>query len=138
MKTMTRNLMIAAAALAITAASVWAQPLKADIPFAFRAGSTVLAPGTYRVEVQGASSLVYLQNVDTRRTVALLPGTGGDVAKEWKAKGDPVLVFECGAGRCALIRMWSGPGYPSLSIPHGASGGDHAPLTLIRLVRASN
>ena len=52
MKSMTTNLMIAAAALAITSGVASAQQYHADIPFAFRAGNATLAPGRYAVAIK--------------------------------------------------------------------------------------
>ncbi len=50
MKKLTTKLMIAAAALVVAAGAASAQTMKAEIPFAFRAGDKVMAAGTYRVE----------------------------------------------------------------------------------------
>ena len=51
MKSLTTNLMLAAAALIVVAGSASAQVMTAEIPFAFNANGAHLAPGTYRLTV---------------------------------------------------------------------------------------
>jgi hypothetical protein len=136
MKNTTKKLTIAAAFLAVATAVASAETLKADIPFAFRAGDSVMSPGAYSVKVDPANHLVTLSSYDTRQTAMLIPSGIGDAAKAWRAKGEPVLAFECGIGKCTITQVWTGSAHPAYSLPH--RGGEHAPLTLIRLVRTGN
>ncbi|HTS60478.1 MAG TPA: hypothetical protein VMH28_00565 [Candidatus Acidoferrales bacterium] len=139
MKTTMKQLMVAAAVLALAAGAATAQTLKAEIPFSFTAGGKVMAPGSYDVRLKDVDNLVTLSNFEARQSAMLLPGGRSTPAKEWRAKGDPVLVFECGAGRCSLIRLWAGGGNMALSIPHHNPGREEqASLTLIPMTRAAD
>jgi hypothetical protein len=139
MKTNTTKLMIATALLTLATGVASAQVLQAEIPFAFRVGSKVMAPGTYTVRVDGQRhNLVILSNFASKNSAIVLPIGPAEVPKEWKAKGDPAMSFECGVGRCELARMWTGYGDPALSFPHHNLGRDErASVTEIKLVRAS-
>jgi len=138
MKTTSSKIMKAAALAILAAGAASAQSLKGEIPFTFSAGKSVLPAGTYRVEVKTANQMVILSNSDAKKNVILLSTEQGVAAKEWKAKGDPVLAFECTAGHCALVRLWTGYESPVLSIPHRSSDRKElASLTLIPMVRAA-
>ena len=138
MKTTATKLMIAAAILAVTAGVASAQAMKAEVPFAFRAGNTVLPAGDYRIDVQGNHRIVTLSNFDAKQTIMLLPAGGATAPKDWRTKGDPVLAFECGAGRCSLVQLWTGDSRDALSFPHPKlAGNEQAMIMLIPLTRAS-
>jgi hypothetical protein len=109
MNSLTMNCMIAVAALAVTAGSASAQVLRAEIPFAFRAGNTLMAPGAYDLNMAVSPSRTYflLRNAETRRSVMLANFNVGDVTKSWKAKRLPTLGFECVDARCALRELWT-------------------------------
>ena len=139
MTTAIKQLNIMAAVLVLAAGTASAQTLNAQIPFAFTAGGKVLPRGAYEVQVKNANSLVTLSNFEARQGAMLLPSNRSDAGSEWRAKGDPMLVFECGVGRCALIRLWTGGGNPALSVPHRNLGREeHASLTLIPMTRAAD
>jgi hypothetical protein len=136
MKTTTTKLMIATALLALATGVASAQALQANIPFAFRVGNKVMAPGNYRVSVQ-ADRLVILSNYEARSTALLTPTSTGDPAKAWKAKGDPVMSFECGVSRCELNQIWTGDS-AALHFSHRSLGPEQrAAITEIRMVRAT-
>ena len=139
MKSMTTKLMMTAAALAIATAVAPAQTFKAEIPFAFQAGGKTMAPGTYLVDAKYAQSkMVILANYAAKQTAIAMSGPMTDPAKAWTAKGDPVLSFECGVGRCALARLWTGSDEPVMTFPHRGPGRDeHASYTEIRLTKAN-
>jgi hypothetical protein len=139
MKSMTTQLMMTAAALAIATAVAPAQTFKAEIPFAFQAGGKTMAPGTYLVRADYAKSkMVTFANSDSRKSMMVLSGPATDPAKAWTAKGDPVLSFECGVGRCALARLWTGSVEPVMTFPHPAPGrNEHASYTEIRLTKTN-
>jgi hypothetical protein len=134
MSSRTKRLVFAAAALAIATGVASAQALNVSVPFAFRLGHQIMAPGDYRVVVGGGNQLVTISNFAAKQSAAILPNARTDAAKEWRAAGAPVLAFECGASRCALTQLWAGGESPALSIPHRSPGGE-AVLTLIRMVR---
>ena len=68
MKSLTTNLMIAAAAL-FAAGAVSAQTMTADIPFAFQAGGKVMAAGTYRVDLRGPTATVVIRDAKYKAVV---------------------------------------------------------------------
>ena len=115
MKNFTTKLMIAAAALAVAAGVASAQNMKADIPFAFRVAGTTMAPGSYRVEMNGAGGTIHIVQANGKYSVQALPLTRLEGGKE----GDAKLVFRCGTGTCSLLQAWSGDGGRaySFSIP---------------------
>lgn len=138
MKSMTTKLMVAAAALAIATSAAVAQPLKAEIPFAFRAGGKVMAPGTYTVRVYSEHHYLIISNYETKQHSIMGLGSPTDAKKEWVAKGNPVLAFECGTGRCELSRMWTGTAAPAMAFPHRGLGRDErASMVEIRLSKAN-
>jgi hypothetical protein len=129
--------MIATALLALATGVASAQALQANIPFAFRVGNKVMAPGTYRVQVSSGPRLVILSNYEAKATAILAPTSTGDPSKEWKAAGAPMLSFDCGASRCELNRLWTGDA-PALNFMHRNRGPEQrAVVTEIRLVRAA-
>jgi len=104
MKTLTTNLMIAAAALAVAAGTASAQAMKADVPFAFQTGRATLPAGTYQISMDAGRAIVSIQNGDRTAHVYLLPTSRVGETKV----SDPKLVFSCVAGHCALSEAWSG------------------------------
>jgi hypothetical protein len=110
MKNLMTNCILAAVALAVMAGSASAQILKADIPFTFHAGKTLMLPGTYEVNLGASATRSYflLRNVDTNTAVLLAAYIRTDIPKEWQAEGSPKVAFECTDGRCILRNLWSG------------------------------
>lgn len=138
MKSMTTKWMITAAALAIASGVASAQTLKADIPFAFRAGEKVMAPGNYTIRVSSEHHYLVISNYETKQHSMLPTGVPGDPNKAWAAKGEPVMSFECGVGRCELTRLWTGPGTSALSFGHRSLGRDeNASVIEVRLSKAN-
>ena len=112
MKKLTTRFMIAAAALVVGAGAASAQigmTITAQIPFEFRVGNQILAPGTYAVDrlVQSSAPVFRLWNARLRRSAILLPQAKVDPQTGW-AEGSPKLVFACTSGSCALAQLWSG------------------------------
>ncbi|HTS65202.1 MAG TPA: hypothetical protein VMH28_24435 [Candidatus Acidoferrales bacterium] len=135
MKNLTSKLMITAAAVAMVTGVASAESLKADIPFAFRAGGKVMAPGTYRVTTSDAKHYVVLANFAAKDSVIAVPVAQTNPPK---SGNDPVITFDCGRGPCELVRLWTASGYPALKFSHSKSGStEQASLTEIRLVRAN-
>jgi len=110
MKNLMTNCIMTVAALAVTGGSASAQVLKADIPFTFRAGKTLMAPGTYEVklDISNTRSFFMLRNTEARTSVLLANFNQGDVTPDWKAKGLPTLGFECVNAHCVLRELWTG------------------------------
>ena len=126
MKSLMTNCIIAVAALAVAAGSASAQTLKADIPFTFRAGKTLLTPGTYklRMAVSTNRDFLVMQNEDTGASVMLPTFIRGDASKNLKAKGLPALVLVCHDARCVLSELWTGGEASSYYFPTPNLGHD--------------
>jgi hypothetical protein len=110
MKKLTTSLLIATAALVVGAGAASAQTMRAEIPFEFRAGNQVMAPGTYQIEgLQSVTGtpIFRLLNVNSGGSIALLAQAPVDPEKGWAA-GSPKLAFACTSGSCALAQLWSG------------------------------
>ena len=138
MTNFTTRMMIAAATLVVAAGSASAQGLKAEIPFAFRAGSVMMAAGTYQVKVdtlQSGHPFFRIGSVDGERVVLLAGTTPRDPKKEWAAAGKAVLSFECGIGRCALAEIWTGPERSSYAVPRPKLGKDEPTRTAVVVMR---
>jgi len=109
MTNFTTRMMIAAATLVVAAGAASAQTLKAEIPFTFRAGDTVMEAGSYQVSrISQQSGTPVFQLRDAARAILLMPVASGDANKSWVAKGKPVLSFECGPNHCSLAAIWTG------------------------------
>ena len=128
----------AAASWAPLAISANAQTLTAEIPFAFRAGSTGMSAGNYEVGLvsHAANHIVLVKNTQTKQTVLIGNVAGTDPMKTWRAAGTPKLAFECVENRCVLREIWTGDG-PALKINSPKPGPDEAiRLTEIRMTRS--
>jgi hypothetical protein len=109
MNKLTTRFMIATAALVVTAGVASAQMMTASIPFEFRAGDRVMAPGTYRIDSSRLTGtpIFQLSNVNAGGSIALLAQAPVSPRKGWAA-GNPKLLFACTSGSCALAELWSG------------------------------
>ena len=114
MTNFTKNLLVAAAALAVAAGAASAQPLQADIPFAFEVNGNVLSAGTYRVDHISNLGHVY-RFMGGQESAIVLAASEHDAQKAWKAAGNGKLAFECGPNRCVLVELWDGTGRPATS-----------------------
>jgi len=121
MKRFATKTFVMTAVLAACAAGASAQSMKAEIPFTFRAGGAVLAAGTYRIDVSIAdNSVVHLRNMDTRKSVMVMPQYRHDVDKN-VAAGAAKLWFACGGSSCVLTTVWNGSGASALVVGSPAS-----------------
>lgn len=127
MKNFGMKLMIAAAALVAVAGSASAQVLKADVPFAFRVGNTLMEPGTYKVDLKGPAGTLWITDRSGKDQAVALPTARLDGAT-W---GDAKLVFACGTGGCSLRQAWSGD--PSYAYAFRISDRSETYLRVIRL-----
>jgi len=133
MKRFTMKSLVVTAALAAAAVSASAQSLSAEIPFNFRAGDAVLAAGTYRIHVGSADfSLVRISNMDTGKSVVLVPRYQRDVDKN-AASGAAKLWFECTGSSCVLNSLWNGAGSTALVIGGGARRKEVAEIRVVNL-----
>ena len=113
-KKLTTRFMVATAALVVAAGAASAQTrltMTAQIPFEFRAGNQVMAPGTYQVDnlnTQSAIGVFRLLDVHSHQTIAVVPQAPVNPQKTWVADGHPKLVFACISGSCALAELWDG------------------------------
>jgi hypothetical protein len=129
MKKLTTKVMIAVAALVVAAGAVSAQPqttMTAQIPFEFRAGNQVMAPGTYRVDsldIGSSTKIFRLLDVNLRRSIVVLPQAQVDPEKR-TVPGRPGLVFACIDGRCVLAELWAGTESYAYTFRHPKLGKD--------------
>ena len=103
--------MMFAAAAAVSAAPALAQNmnLKAEVPFAFHAGSSVLPAGTYRImqESGATSGVIYtLKNLASEKSILVVANSR--VYSKGGAVKPPQMVFQCGREECALSEIWGG------------------------------
>ncbi len=91
MKKLTTKFMIATAALVVAAGAASAQIMTASIPFEFRAGNRVMAPGTYRVDAFTAESAHRSSGFGTRTQAgrqSLLAQAPVDPRKAMDSRGE--------------------------------------------------
>jgi hypothetical protein len=126
MNKLTMRFMIATAALVVVAGVASAQTMTASIPFEFRAGDRVMAPGTYRIDSSQLSGapLFHLSNVHSGGSIVLLAKAPVDPRKGWAEEGNPRMVFACTSGSCALAELWAGSGSPAYTFRGPKLGND--------------
>ena len=127
MTNFTTRMMIAAATVVVAAGAASAQTLKAEIPFAFRAGKTVMSAGTYEVSKlnQGSGSPLFrVRDEQAKNAIALMPQAAADPTKAVAESGKPAMVFECVASRCALSGIYYGPNTAMYQIRQGDLGNE--------------
>ena len=120
MKTLTINAIFAVAALTVAAAGASAQTYKAAVPMSFQAGDKLMPAGSYDIRVTmnaTGKSMLAVRNTDTHAAALLFPLPGNDVPKAWRAKGLPVIAFNCTAGSCSVSRMWDGSNSSTFEFP---------------------
>jgi hypothetical protein len=109
MKRLTIQSMFAAALVVLAAGSASAQTLKADIPFPFAVGSSMMTAGTYhvRVDPSGLGRFVIFQNAATKKS-AIVTVSAATAPNDWRTRGDAVVQFQAADGRYVLRQMWPG------------------------------
>jgi len=119
MKRFATKSLVMAAALVAVAVGASAQSMKAEIPFAFRAGGAVLAPGSYRVSVSSRAnnSVIHLTSRDTNKSILILSLYKSDVSNP---AGDPKLWFACAGGNCVLTSVWNGEDHSAMVVGYPA------------------
>lgn len=128
MKSLTTRIMIVAAAL-VTAGAASAQGMRANVPFAFHAGNTVLAAGAYQVDFRGLGGAVTIRDATHNTVVMAMPVTHID------RKGESAkLVFTCAHDACSLVQAWSGNSGSGLQFKAPKSDpAEETSLTVVRL-----
>jgi hypothetical protein len=134
MKNLTKNMMIAAAALMVAAGVAGAQTLKAEIPFGFRAAGTAMTAGSYRLDRNnsGGTEIFRLINVDTHRSTLAVPY----LDSTRKPAGVATLTFECSGTDCTLATVAVGDGR-AYGIPRPKKGSEETHVAVIRAVLAN-
>jgi hypothetical protein len=135
MKRLTVHSLVAAAALTVAAGSASAQMLKAEIPFTFRAGEAVMAPGAYQVTVTQTSGFRHylLRNTDTGKGALMIAAYPGIAPPAWRADGLPRISFQCAGARCVLRQLWEGYGGPTYNFS-GPKLGSEEPVRTAEIV----
>ena len=133
MKHSTTKMTIAAAALMVAAGAASAQTMKANVPFAFRTGNSVMQAGTYRVSMNSSERVVLIQNEASQKATYLL--ASARLGDGWKGAGDAKLVFSCRVDDCTLIQAWSGNPSVAFALPHSKDRDSDATLFTIHLRR---
>ena len=108
MKTLTTQILFAAAALTAVAMVAPAQTMKAEIPFAFSAGPYTMRPGSYDLTMAEGSRHITLRNDDTGKSSMLISLTELEAPHSARNRGAR-LRFDCASGRCVLREIWSAP-----------------------------
>ncbi len=111
-----KTTLAAAGMLMITGLASAQTRLRAEVPFAFRAGEKMMQPGTYfidRVEGPAGNSLYRVLNTDLRESAVIMARAAYDPKKEWEADGLARLAFSCVADHCALSSLWEGQSRPA-------------------------
>jgi len=133
MKNLTKNMMIAAAALVVAAGVAQAQTIKAEVPFSFRAAGTVMPAGEYWVNVNstaGGTPIFKVTNRDANRSIVTMPYSASErVPANYEAS----LTFECSGANCALVKVAPGTGH-SYQIHSPKLGGNED--TRVAVIRA--
>jgi len=133
MTNFTKNLLIAAAALTLTASVVSAQTLKAEIPFTFAVSGKVLTAGAYQINAASATKIVSVRGIETRDSALTVKGPSADPRPEWKADHQARLVFECDSSLCTLIKMYNGDdAVYNLSHPKSSAMGTRIAVIVMR------
>ncbi len=105
------NTLLAATAFVAAAGIASAQSMEANIPFAFQAGRTTFAAGTYRVQLQRSNSgnrMIRIAGKQPKTQMLAYGYAEGSAKTAWAESGNPVLLFHCGGGKCSLTDVWIG------------------------------
>lgn len=122
MKTLTIKMTIATAALLVAAGAASAQALTAEIPFAFRAGTANLTPGSYRLidsHTTGVHHLVMTELVSGRSIQVIAPAAIPQ--RSDPSYGEAKLVFRCTGPDCSLKTVYMGTAGGVLDVPTWSS-----------------
>lgn len=134
-KLVTRVLVIGAALAGVIAVQAQDKVVKADVPFSFYIGSTVMPQGEYRINEAANGSNLWVTSRHAVRGATAYNITGKSENEEAR------LVFNCYSGDCFLSQVWLGGGRTGAGIPRSArekelaKSGVSPVLAVIRLVQ---
>ena len=101
-----RNVLLALAALLITAGSAYARSFKFQVPFQFTIDKMVMPAGYYWIESSDVSRSVIIQGSD--RQTASKSFFNSDTVESLDAQYKAKLIFHCYSGSCFLSQVWTG------------------------------
>jgi len=137
MKSLTKKLMFAAAALVVgSSAAMAADVVVFTIPFAFQAAGKTMTPGTYEVRSVNSAAYFTLSNARSGESVYVNARGPHDPKKEWTAQNLGVMQFACGDNGCTMTELWTGDGQAARYISN--PGVPDGKSTHLALIRASN
>ena len=123
--------MVAAAALTVAAVGASAQVLQADVPFSFGGVAGRQNPGSYQVTID-SNYMVHFRNLETHEQRLAIPMSLSDPQKDWRSTAMPRLVFQCAAGGCDIVGLWTGGDAPALNF-HRPKASPDARIAMIPL-----
>jgi hypothetical protein len=132
MRSFMKNTWMVAATLVVAAGTTSAQTLTAEIPFAFQAGSAMMAPGTYTVTATHSGNQM-LRISRFRGQTSLFLVLQSDAPKAWVAEHKPKISFTCVERLCTLASVWDGESRDALVINSGARNRELAGATIVTL-----
>jgi hypothetical protein len=103
---MRKHLLFVFASLFLAAGTVHAQSvtLKADIPFDFVVGNTIMHAGTYTIQpLTTNGSVVQLRSLDLKDSMLLAPSASASD----RAQHENKLVFQVADGKYFLWQIWT-------------------------------
>jgi len=103
---MKKHLLFVFASLLLAASTVHAQsvPLKADIPFDFVIGNTILHAGTYTIQpLNTDESVILLRSLDRKDGMLIAPCASASDRTQHETK----LVFQVADGKYFLWQIWT-------------------------------
>jgi hypothetical protein len=103
---MKKHLLFVFASFFLVAGSVHAQsvPLKADIPFDFVVGNTIMHAGTYTIQPLNVDgSVVLLRSLDLKDGMLIAPSASASD----RAQHENTLVFQIADGQYFLWQIWT-------------------------------
>jgi hypothetical protein len=103
---MSRQVLLALAALLIAAGSAYAQSPKFNVPFQFTIDKMVMPAGNYSIKSASDSDpMLIIQGLDSeRRSRFLFTNLLQSVGAQHQTK----LIFNCYGGSCFLSQVWTG------------------------------
>lgn len=124
MKNSFQKALMAVAAVGLTAGAAFAEnPLRADVPFAFRAADRTMPAGEYEISRPSGTLGTNAYQITSRANGhSIMVLTRSSMPRE-KANDDAArLVFTCGESKCALEQVWPARGDGYRIVQYGDQG----------------
>ncbi len=61
--------------------------------------------------------MLVIRNVASHASVMVVPYSGTDAPKAWRAAGKPVVSFSCAGKTCSVSGLWDGDSVSTLKFP---------------------